>query len=161
MSVPGPAPLSSPVRMAVHAVIVVLGWALLVFGWLRVAAYPWEAPELRLLIVASAVVLPLLTGLWIVHNVALYRGRLRRSAASQVEARYDTDWVGRTVEADWVALADARAVRIDVDGHGKRFVDETSRWQRSGRARPLQVITPLPSGTVAFPAPVEASESAK
>jgi hypothetical protein len=38
MAVGGPLPLRSAGRAAMHVVAIVLGWALFVFGWLRVAS---------------------------------------------------------------------------------------------------------------------------
>ncbi len=121
MAVTGPTPLGTSGRSVVHVVGIALGWALFVFGWIRVAARPWEAHELWVLIVASAIVLPTLTALWIVHNVVLYRGRHRRRAAAIAEARYAVDWSGHAVEADWDALKNAERIWIDVDAGVKRY----------------------------------------
>ena len=93
-----------------HVVGIALGWALFVFGWIRVAALPWDAHGLWVLIVVSAIVLPTLTAIWIAHNLALYRGRL-----------YDVDWAGHPVHADWSALASADRIRIDVESGAKRY----------------------------------------
>ncbi|MCD6680464.1 MAG: hypothetical protein LT102_07375 [Burkholderiaceae bacterium] len=116
-----PTPLASIGRRAAHAVGIALGWALFVYGWMRVAARPWDAHELWVLIVASAIVLPTSTAFWIVHNVALYRGRHRRRGTALVECRYDVDWSGRAVEADWSTLASADRIWIDVEDGAKRY----------------------------------------
>lgn len=121
MAVAGPTPLGSTARALMHVLIIGLGWALFVYGWVRVAARPWDAQELRVLIVASAVVLPSLTALWIAHNVVWYRGRQRRREAARVEYRYEVDWAGHSVEADWPTLTRADRVRVDIESGAKRF----------------------------------------
>ena len=121
MAVVGPTPLGSAVRALMHVLIVSFGWALFAYGWVRVAARPWDAQELWVLIVASAVVLPSLTVLWIAHNVVWYRGRQRRREAARVDCRYEVDWAGQSVEADWPTLTRADRVRVDIESGAKRF----------------------------------------
>ncbi len=121
MSVAGPAPLGSCGRAAVHVVALAFGWTLFVLGWIRVAQRPWEAHELWTLIVASAIVLPTLTATWIAHNLALHRGRHRRREVAPVQCRYEVDWAGQRVQADWSALAQADRIRIDVESGTKRY----------------------------------------
>jgi hypothetical protein len=121
MAVAGPTPLGSAGRAAMHVVGITLGWALFVFGWIRVAALPWDAHGLWVLIVASVIVMPTLTAIWIAHNLALYRGRHRRRAAALVECLYDVDWAGHPVHADWDALARADRIRIDVESGAKQY----------------------------------------
>lgn len=121
MAAAGPASLGTTGRTVGHFVGIALGWSLFVFGWIRVAARPWDAYELWVLIVASLIVLPTLTAIWILHNVASYRGRHRRREASIAEFRYEVDWAGRAVEADWDALGSAGWIRIDVGGGTKRY----------------------------------------
>jgi len=116
-----PTPLGSAGRRVTHVIGIALGWALFVYGWMRVAARPWDAHELWVLIVASAIVLPTLTVFWIVHNVVRYRGKHRRRGTALVECRYDVDWSGRAVQADWNALASADRIWIDVEDGAKRY----------------------------------------
>lgn len=117
----GPTPLGSVGRAAVHLVGIAFGWALFVFGWFRVAARPWDAHELWVLIVASAIMLPTLTAIWIAHNLALYRGRHRRRAPALVESRYEVDWAGHPVQADWSTLAHADRIWIDLEAGVKQY----------------------------------------
>lgn len=104
-----------------HALLLLIGWALLVYGWWLVAARPWDSYELWILIVGSTIVFPLLTGFWVLHNVTRYRGRNQRHQVRRVEPRYERDWVGRVIAADWDLLVGAREVRIDVEGSVKHF----------------------------------------
>lgn len=121
MAVTAPASLGSPGRALAHFIGVACGWTLFVLGWQRIVSRPWDAHELWVLIVASTLVLPMLTGIWIAHNIGLYRGRRRRNLVTVVEARYETDWSGRTVDADWSALAHASRIHIDVEADSKRY----------------------------------------
>lgn len=116
-----PAGLRSPLHAVVHLVLVVLGWAGFVWLWSLVLGRPWESADLRGLIVGTLVVAPTLTVAWIVHNVGIYRRRGPRRSVPAVTWRYERDYNGREVVADFVALRDARAVVIDVDGGRKRF----------------------------------------
>ncbi len=122
MAVTAPAALASPGRALAHFIGVASGWVLFVLGWQRVAARPWDSHELWVLIVASSLVLPTLTVIWIVHNVGLYRRRSsRRRQARAVEARYESDWTGRVIEARWSGLAQANRIYIDVGTQSKRY----------------------------------------
>lgn len=151
MSVTGSTPLGSPGRAALHIGAIFVGWALFVVGWARVASRPWDAHELWVLIVASAVVLPSLTVLWIAHNLALYRSRGRRRAVASVEKRYDVDWAGRPVEADWASLQHADRVWIDVESGVKRF--------RSIAPVPVPFNVGAPDDTVGAPTAAPATSS--
>ena len=122
MAVTAPAALASPGRALAHFIGVASGWVLFVLGWQRVAARPWDSHELWVLIVASSLVLPMLTVIWIAHNIGLYRRRSsRRRQARVVEARYESDWTGRVIEARWSGLAQANRIHIDVGTQSKRY----------------------------------------
>ncbi|MCI1193103.1 hypothetical protein MOJ79_14765 [Calidifontimicrobium sp. SYSU G02091] len=127
-----PAGLRSPLHAVGHVVLVVLGWAGFVWLWSLVLVRPWESADLRGLIVGTLVVAPTLTVAWIVHNVGIYRRRGPRRSVPAVTWRYERDYNEREIVADFVALRDARAVVIDVDGRCKRFVavDESPRRDR-------------------------------
>lgn len=122
MAVIVPAALGSPGRALAHFIGVASGWVLFVLGWQRVAARPWDSHELWVLIVASSLVLPALTAIWIMHNIGLHRRRpSRRRQVNVVEARYETDWTGRAIDARWSGLAQANRIRIDVEADSKRY----------------------------------------
>ncbi len=121
MSTRSPARLASPAKVVLHAILLLVGWALLAYGWWLVAARPWDSYGLRILIIGSLIVFPLLNGFWILHNVTRYRGRNQRHQVRHVESRYERDWIGRSIAADWNLLANAREVRIDIDGGVKRY----------------------------------------
>ena len=151
MSTRSPARLASPAKVVLHAILLLVGWALLAYGWWLVAARPWDSYGLRLLIVGGLIVFPLLNGFWILHNVTRYRGRNQRHQVRHVESRYEHDWVGRSIAADWNLLANAREVRIDIDGGVKRYRDGAGgdgparadgAPEHSARAVPAAAIQP-------------------
>lgn len=122
MAVTAPAALGSPGRALAHFIGVASGWVLFVLGWQRVTARPWDSHELWVLIVASSLVLPTLTAIWITHNIGLHRRRSRRRRqVNVVEARYETDWTGRAIDARWSGLAQANRIRIEVEADSKRY----------------------------------------
>lgn len=127
-----PARLRSPLHAVGHAVLVVLGWAGFVWLWNLVLVRPWDSADLRVLIVGTLVVAPTLTVAWIAHNVGIYRRRGPRRSVPAVTWRYERDYNGREVVADFVALREARMIVVDIDGGCKRFVavDESPRRDR-------------------------------
>jgi hypothetical protein len=104
-----------------HLLMLALGWGLFVLGWWRVATRPWQSDDLRLLFIGSLLVFPVLTVAWVLHNVGIHRRKGPRKAVPAVREQYDTDFLGRTVKADWPALQQARAVTITVEGDTKHF----------------------------------------
>ena len=129
-----PAGLRSPLHAVGHVVLVVLGWAGFAWLWSLVLGRPWESADLRRLIVGTLVVAPVLTVAWIVHNVGIYRRRGPRRSVPAVAWRYERDYNGREVAADFAALRDARTVVIDVDGGRKRYRDATGPTTREREA---------------------------
>lgn len=109
-------------RKLAHLLMVVLGWVGFVWMWLLVAARPWDSHGLVWLIVGSAIVAPLLTGAWVLHNRALYRRKGERQAVATADMRYERDWHGRSVHADWAMLRNSRVVRVRVDGERKTYL---------------------------------------
>lgn len=108
-------------RKLVHLLVVVIGWVGFVWLWLLVAARPWDSQGLIWLIVGSLVLVPLLTGAWVLHNRSLYRRKGERQGVATADMRYAHDWHGRSVRADWAALRRSRAVLIEVEGTHKRY----------------------------------------
>lgn len=127
MSTPAPAQSPEPQplggrRRVLHALLVALGWVLFVWSWRRVTAGSPEAGELRALMVAAAIVVPVLTLSWVAHNVGIHRRKGPRRSLREVQAHYDRDFNGRVIDADWTRLADARRITIVLDGGHKRYV---------------------------------------
>ena len=112
-------------RKLLHLLVVVLGWVGFVWLWWLVAARPWESQRLVWLILGSLILAPLITGLWVLHNRALYKRKGERQAVAAADASYAHDWHGRTVQADWPSLQGARRIVVSVDGEHKRYDAQT------------------------------------
>ena len=112
-------------RKLLHLLVVVLGWVGFVWLWWLVAARPWESQRLVWLILGSLILAPLITGLWVLHNRALYKRKGERQAVAAADASYAHDWHGRTVQADWPSLQSARRIVVSVDGEHKRYDAQT------------------------------------
>ena len=141
-SVPNDRQRASPLRgwlqRLVHVVAVSCGWVLFVWGWHEVLGRPWDMRPLWWLILGSLVLLPLLTGAWILHNVGIHRRKGPRTGVRRVDERYRADWNGREVHADWAELAHARLVVIEVEGERKRY-------RNAGSPRPASAPMPAAS----------------
>jgi hypothetical protein len=107
-------PLPTRRRRALHAAVLVLGWLAFCAMWAWVLIGP-GAPRLLLWLgLASLLLFPAVTLVWVAHNVALYRRLGPRRGLRHVAPHYAQDFVGRRVDADWPALRDARRVTIAV-----------------------------------------------
>lgn len=111
-----------PRRRVLHALVIAAGWLLFAWSWHRVTADKPELGELRLLMLGALAVVPPLTLGWVAHNVGIHRRKGPRRSVPAVAMRYDTDFNGRRIDADWARLAQARRIDIVVDGGHKRFV---------------------------------------
>lgn len=125
-----------PRQALVHGVFVVVGWVLFFAAWWVVSRRPWDSYDLTVLIGVAAFAIPGVTYAWIRHNVAIYRRLGPRRAARAVEPRYERDFNGRRIEADWQALSRAHRVTIDAQGAVKRYratgVDGVGAGKRHG-----------------------------
>ncbi|MEI7465368.1 MAG: hypothetical protein WCJ87_08485 [Burkholderiales bacterium] len=120
----GPRPYEF-LRKLFHLVVVVVGWVGFVWLWLLVVSRPWESQGLTWLIVASTVVVPVITGAWVLHNRSLYRRKGERQSVAVVDMKYSYNWYGREVRADWPVLRCSRAVIVEVDRGQKRYLAGT------------------------------------
>jgi hypothetical protein len=109
-------------RRLAHLVVVVIGWVGFAWLWLLVAARPWDSQGLTWLILGSLVLMPLLTGAWVLHNRSIHRLKGDRQAVAPVSMGYAHDWHGRTVQADWDVLRRSRHVIVEVKGENKRYL---------------------------------------
>lgn len=109
-------------RRLLHALVITAGWLIFAWSWHRVTAGRPELGELRLLMLGALVVVPPLTLGWVAHNVGIHRRKGPRRSVPAVALRYDTDFNGRHIEADWSRLTRARRIDIVVEGNRKRFV---------------------------------------
>lgn len=108
-------------RRAVHLLAIVAGWFLFFWGWHRVLAGRPDFESLRLLIAGAAIVVPVVTISWILHNRGIHRRKGPRRSVPTAVLDYRVDFNGRQVLADFRALADVQRVRIDVEGSLKRY----------------------------------------
>ncbi|MBN8508113.1 MAG: hypothetical protein J0L57_05815 [Burkholderiales bacterium] len=131
-------------RRPVHALIVGGGWVGFGWMWWLVGAQPWDVRPLVWLIAGSIVVLPLATAAWVRHNRRIFRRKGERRSIADADLGYPRDWHGRTVSADWAALATARHVLVTVDGTTKRYLDASPRPARPHPAPAPSVAPPLP-----------------
>lgn len=125
------------VRKLAHLLLVVLGWVGFVWMWTLVASSPWDSRGLVWLIVGSLIVVPLLTGAWVLHSRALARRKGERRSIASVDMSYAHDWHGRRVHADWAALRGSRLVFVQVEGEDKRY--------HGLRADPPRAASPAPT----------------
>lgn len=109
-------------QRAAHVLAIIAGWALFVWGWHRVLAGHPDFDTLRALVVGAAVVVPVVTLSWILHNRGIHRRKGPRRAVPAATLRYTVDFNGRAVTGDFDALADAQRVLIVVEGEHKRYV---------------------------------------
>lgn len=130
-------------RRLVHALVVLAGWVLFVWGWERVASGQPAVGELLWLIVGALVLVPALTLSWVLHNVGIYRRKGPRRSSALVALDYTHDFNGRRIDADWTALAGARRVLIRNDGGHKRFEN----------ADPAPAAPTVPAAAPATPLP--------
>jgi hypothetical protein len=108
-------------RRLAHLLVIALGWVGFAWMWLLVAARPWESQRLIWLIVGSLLVVPLLTGAWVLHNRSIHRRKGERQAVAKADASYAHDWHGRVVQADWAVLRHSCVVLVSVDGAHKLY----------------------------------------
>lgn len=109
-------------RRLAHAAIVLAGWLLFVWCWRVVTADHPSIGQLSDLLIGALVVVPVFTVSWVVHNVGIHRRKGPRRSVPAVEQRYERDYNGRVIQADWAALAGAQRINVVIDGDSKRFV---------------------------------------
>jgi hypothetical protein len=107
-----------------HGLAIIAGWVLFFWGWHRVLAASPDFAELRLLMLGAAIVVPVVTVSWILHNRGIHRrkGPRRQVAAARLE--YRVDFNGREIVADFRTLAPARRVHIVVEGTRKEYRED-------------------------------------
>ena len=122
---PDPRRVASLPKRMLHYAIAIAGWALFVYWWSLVLGRT-AAAEMRFtawFLVLSFAVIVLVTGIWVVHNVQLYRSRNARQRSRQLTHSFAEDTLGRRVQTeDDRSLTRAAFVRIVVDGPRKRYI---------------------------------------
>ena len=109
-------------RRLLHLLLIAAGWALFIWGWLRVTAGRPELGELRVLMLSALLVVPVLTLGWVAHNVGIHRRKGPRRTVPAAPPRPAVDFNGRRLTADWASLVASRRIDIVLDGDAKRFV---------------------------------------
>jgi hypothetical protein len=109
-------------RRLAQLLVIGLGWVGFVWMWLLVAARPWESQRLMWLIVGSLLIVPLLTGAWVMHNRSIHRRKGERQAVAVADTSYAHDWHGRVVHADWAALQRSRVVFVSIEAEHKHYL---------------------------------------
>ena len=148
--------LPSRWHVVLHVLAIVAGWGLFAWSWWLVSGQPNATDDLRNLIVGAVIVMPTLTIAWVLHNVGIHRRKGPRRAVAPVPLRYDTDFNGRRIVADWPALQRARTVVIERGDGVKRFVCAPDAAPRRRAARPAPVA---PDQGAPAPADFELIES--
>jgi len=108
-------------RRTVHGLAIVAGWALFFWGWQRVLAGGPDFSDLRVLMIGAAIVVPVVTVSWILHNRGIHRRKGPRRHVPGATLDYHTDFHGLPVVADFAALAQARHVHIAIEGGRKTY----------------------------------------
>jgi len=114
--------LASRWHALLHALVLVAGWCLFAGSWWLVLDQPRDTAGLGHLVLGAVIVMPAITLAWIAHNLGIHRRKGPRRAVAPVPLRYDVDFNGRRIEADWPTLQDARTVVIERGDGVKRYV---------------------------------------
>jgi hypothetical protein len=114
-------PIAPAHKKLTHLLLVVIGWVGFVWLWLLVGTRPWDWQGLIWLIVGSILVLPVLTGAWVLHNRAIHRRKGERLSVARVDMSYVRDWHGCEVQADWDGLRRCAHVVVQVHDGCKRY----------------------------------------
>jgi hypothetical protein len=116
---------ASGARRVFHTVLVIAGWALFGYWWWIVAHQVGRHEVLFTLkfIAGSFVLTVVATGLWVFHNVQIFKRRGPRNKLREATLDYSHDPLGRTVtfEATPKALKDAPVVRVMFAGDTKSY----------------------------------------
>lgn len=116
-------PLSSRLRQIVHVLVLVAGWALFAGSWWRVlTTQTWSYPALVWLLVGALVAFPLLTLAWMRHNIEIYQRKGPRLRVRTADERYERDWEGSAITAEWPRLRAAREIKIELEAGQKRYL---------------------------------------
>lgn len=116
-------PLASTGRKLLHVLLLVVGWWVFFAAWWRVlTTQQMHFPILGWLIVGSLLLIPLLTLLWQRHNLHLYKRKGPRLNLRRVEERYEHDWRGLQVSANWSRLRAAQTIDIELEPKHKQYL---------------------------------------
>jgi hypothetical protein len=108
-------------RRAAHLLAVVAGWLLFFWGWYRVLASSPSFTTLGQLVLGAAVVVPVVTVSWILHNRGIHRRKGPRRHVPTATLEYRTDFHGLEVAGDFRALQQAQHVQVVIEGARKVY----------------------------------------
>ena len=114
--------LSGPFHTLSHVLLVLLGW--FIFGWFWWKVLFKQSPhpaDITLLVLASLVIVPLITLYWVLHNRGIYSRKGPRQEVRSIVEIYDQDWAGRPVKARFEELRQSRLVIINSSSGEKHF----------------------------------------
>ena len=104
-----------------HVFVLLAGWLLFIWLWWDVMQGRWDTGRFWWIVIGSMLVFPVVTLVWIYHNVSIYRRLGPRKALRAVAESYAADFNRRQIDADWGALRNARFVTISNDESRKVF----------------------------------------
>ena len=100
------------------------GWVVFVWAWIHVsqrtslATLLWGVAA----IAVTTLVALSVTVWWVVHNLRIYRRKGPRKSVPIAMPDYRSDFMGRSLDADWSLLRRSSVVVVRIDDQGKRFV---------------------------------------
>lgn len=122
---PEPLQHAGPLRRILHYLVALAGWVLFVYWWLLVLRQTGREQIVWTLVFIgiSLAVIVLVTALWVVHNVRIFRrkGPRLHVGARPVAAREGEPAPAAAPARDSADLRSARVVRIVVDGGMKAY----------------------------------------
>lgn len=119
----GRKPLSGWARRLIHVAVLSTGWTLFVVSWWRVlTTQNVSYPILGWLIVGALALIPLVTLLWIRHNIDIFQRKGPRLRVRGADERYERDWEGRTINAAWRDVRGAQEIEIALDAERKNYL---------------------------------------
>lgn len=108
-------------RRLLHVALVAAGWLIFAWLWWRVFRHQTLGRELIIIVVAIGAFIPIVTSLWVLHNLNIHRRKGPRRSVMHVDKIYERDWAGREVAADWQALSLAPSIVVTVEEGVKRY----------------------------------------
>ncbi len=121
---------AGPARRAFHTLIAIVGWALFVYWW-WIVFHRVSRHEIRftlLFIVLSLTVIVVVTAVWVLHNLGIYRRRGPRTRVREVDPDFSRDGIGRDVTFIGVGEAHRSAPVVYV-----RFVGRSKIYEPAER----------------------------
>lgn len=106
-----------------HVLLILLGWV--AFAWLLYQTFSNPETEfwlIMIIIVGCLIAIPIATISWIFHNVKIFKRKGIRTGVMEVKEKYEADWEGNIIHADWSNAKSARKIVINIDATGKHYL---------------------------------------